>query len=332
MILIPKNYHSNLDLYQTQKAIKLIKDFFQVELSLTLNLKRVTAPLFVEPNTGLNDNLNEVERAVSFTSKDHHTLEIVQSLAKWKRYALAKYNFQIHKGLYTDMNAIRQDETLDNLHSIYVDQYDWEKIILKEDRNDSYLEKTVKEIYSCLLKLEQFLALNYDYLQPTLKDEIFFITSEELLKLYPKNSPKEREYKISKDKGSVFIKQIGKKLSDHTVHDLRAADYDDWNLNGDLILYYPLLDIPFELSSMGIRVDNVSLHQQLLEANLLYKEKLPFQKAILENKLPLTIGGGIGQSRLCMYFLRKAHIGEVQVSYWSKEDREQCQKGNIYLL
>ena len=333
-IITPKKYVSKLNLYETQKAIKTIKDFFQVELSISLNLRRVTAPLFVNPETGLNDNLNNVERPVSFDIKDIKNIhgEVVQSLAKWKRYALKKYDFNMHKGLYTDMNAIRRDEILDNIHSIYVDQRDWEKVIEEKDRNIEYLEKTVKEIYACLLKTEKFLVLNYDFIGEHLPSNIYFITSEELLKRYPELSPKEREYAIVKEKKAVFIEKIGGKLSNGFPHDLRSPDYDDWELNGDLFVYYDVLDIPLELSSMGIRVDAKSLKRQLELSNLTEREKLPFQKSILDNKLPFTIGGGIGQSRFCLFFLKKAHIGEVQCGLWDDEMIEKCKNNNIFLL
>ena len=330
---IPKNYKSYLDLYETQKAIKTIKDFFQVEISVSLNLKRVTAPLFVDPKTGLNDNLNSVERPVSFDIKNlKNPAEVVHSLAKWKRYALKKYDFKVNKGLYTDMNAIRRDEDLDNIHSIYVDQWDWEKVIKKDDRTIEYLEKTVRKIYSGLLKLERFLALKYDFIKEELPEEITFITSDELLKLYPDKSPKEREYLFVKEKKAVFIEKIGGKLKDGKPHDLRSPDYDDWNLNGDLFVYYPLLDIALELSSMGIRVDKKALLTQLEKTNLLERAKLPFHQDIINEKLPYTIGGGIGQSRLCMFFLKKAHIGEVQCSLWDDETIKICNENDVFLL
>jgi len=333
-LIIPQGYKSKLSLYDTQKAIKLIKDFFQVELSTTLDLRRVTAPLFVNPLTGLNDNLNNVERPVTFEIKDINNIkcEIVQSLAKWKRYALKKYDFHVYKGLYTDMNAIRRDEILDNLHSVYVDQWDWEKIIKKEDRNKEYLENIVKQIYGCILRVEKFLTLKYAYINEKLPDDIFFITSEELLKLYSNKSAKEREYLIVKDKGAVFIENIGCKLSDNTRHDLRAPDYDDWNLNGDIFVYNKVLDVAFELSSMGIRVDKEALLSQLKETDLLERTKLDFHQKIINEELPFTIGGGIGQSRLCMYLLEKAHIGEVQCSLWPDDMIKECQKNNIFLL
>ncbi len=333
-LIAPEGYKTSLGLYQTQKAIKLIKDNFQKEFSSSLNLKRVTAPLFVDPLSGMNDNLNGIERPVDFTIKDEHDrkAEIVQSLAKWKRYALGKYGFRLHQGLYTDMNAIRRDEELDNIHSIYVDQWDWEKVISKEDRTISYLESTVKEIYSCLLKVEKYINSEYDCLNNKLPDEITFITSEDLRKMYKDKTPKEREYLFAKEKKAIFIEKIGCKLSDGSIHDKRAPDYDDWELNGDIIVYYPVLDIALELSSMGIRVDSSSLRKQLKELTLEERESLPFQKSLLEDKLPLTIGGGIGQSRLCMFFLNKAHIGEVQCSLWPEEMISELKKKGISLL
>ncbi len=329
-----KNYKSKLSLYETQKAIKSIKDFFQTSFASSLNLRRVSAPLFVDPTSGMNDNLNGVERPVGFDIKDIPNVngEVVQSLAKWKRYALEKYGFKMHKGLYTDMNAIRRDEQLDNIHSLYVDQWDWEKVISKKDRSIAYLEKTVKEIYKTILSLEMFMSYSYEYIHPILPNHITFVDSEDLLRMYPDKSPKEREYLITKEKKAVFIQRIGGKLSDGKEHDLRSPDYDDWNLNGDILVYYPLLDIALELSSMGIRVDDVSLKRQLILSGKEEREKLPFQKAILENRLPLTIGGGIGQSRLCMFILRKAHIGEIQCSLWPKKMIEECEKDNIFLL
>ena len=329
-----KNYKSKLSLYETQKAIKSIKDFFQTSFASQLNLRRVSAPLFVDPESGMNDNLNGVERPVGFDILDipGKKGEVVQSLAKWKRYALDRYGFKMHKGLYTDMNAIRRDEELDNIHSLYVDQWDWEKVISSKDRTIDYLERTVKEIYKTILSLESFMSYSYEYIHPILPNHITFIDSEQLLQMYPDKSPKEREYMIAKEKKAVFIERIGGKLSDGREHDLRSPDYDDWNLNGDILVYYPVLDIAFELSSMGIRVDASSLRRQLQLSHKEERMNLPFQKAVLEGKLPLTIGGGIGQSRLCMFLLRKAHIGEIQCSLWPEEMREECKKDNIFLL
>ena len=320
-IIVPQEYSSVLGLHETQIAIKTVKDFFQQELVKRLNLLRVTAPLFVRPKTGLNDNLNGVERPVGFEIRnaDHAYAEIVHSLAKWKRYALKKYGFKPDEGLYTDMNAIRRDEELDNIHSIYVDQWDWEKIITRDERTTDTLKNTVREIYKTLKHTEKYMSIQYDYITEFLPEDIFFITSQELLDRYPNLTPKEREYQIVREKGAVFLMQIGDKLSSGEPHDGRAPDYDDWSLNGDIIVYYPVLDIAFELSSMGIRVDAESLKQQLGKSGCQERAELDFQKAVLQDELPLTIGGGIGQSRICMLFLRKAHIGEVQCSIWPKE-------------
>ncbi len=332
--LVPENYKSVLNLYNTQIGIKTVKDFFQNSLSKNLNLLRVTAPLFVKPESGLNDNLNGVERPVSFGIKEHNDeeAEIVHSLAKWKRYALKKYGFSKGEGLYTDMNAIRRDEDTDNTHSIYVDQWDWEKIIGKEERNIDTLKETVKAIYKSLKNTEKYMAIQYDYIEEILPKEIFFITSQELLDMYPDKTPKEREYLICKEKGAVFLMQIGGELSNGEKHDGRAPDYDDWSLNGDILVYYPVLDIALELSSMGIRVDENSLLQQLNITDCNDCKNMPFQKAILDKELPYTIGGGIGQSRLCMFFLRKAHIGEVQSSLWPHKMLEEAEKIGLQIL
>ena len=333
-IVIPKNYKSQLNLYETQVAIKTVKDFFQGLLAERLHLLRVSAPLFVDPTSGLNDNLNGVERPVNFhiAAQGDREAEIVQSLAKWKRYALQKYGFQPGEGLYTDMSAIRQDEETDNIHSIYVDQWDWEKIISKEERNMDTLVSTVRAIYSVLRKTEKYMAVQYDYIEEILPKDIFFITTQELLDMYPDCTPKEREYKIVKEKGAVFLMQVGKTLTNGERHDGRAPDYDDWELNGDILVYYPVLDIALELSSMGIRVDEVALDRQLTEAGCDDRRELPFQKAILNKELPYTIGGGIGQSRICMFFLRKAHIGEVHVSLWPKEITDAAEAHGLQLL
>ena len=333
-LYIPENYHSDLSLYDTQIAIKTVKDFFQQTLSERLYLLRVSAPLFVTPESGLNDNLNGVERPVTFGVKEQNDrpVEIVHSLAKWKRYALKQYGFHIGEGLYTDMNAIRRDETTDNIHSIYVDQWDWEKIILKKDRNITFLKDTVREIYKVLKKTEKYMAIRYDYIEEILPKEIFFITTQELLDLYPNLSPKEREDRIAREKGAVFLMEIGDKLTNGEPHDGRAPDYDDWRLNGDIIVWYPVLNRSLELSSMGIRVDEEALQRQLTLAGCEERSELPFQKAILEKQLPYTIGGGIGQSRICMFFLRKAHIGEVQSSIWPDQIRETALQNQIVLL
>lgn len=332
--IIPTDYASALNLHDTQIAIKTVKDFFQNLLSQRLNLARVSAPLFVDPDTGLNDNLNGVERPVSFGIKEQNDkpAEVVHSLAKWKRYALKKYGFSIGEGLYTDMNAIRRDEETDNIHSIFVDQWDWEKIIRREDRTLDFLQDTVRTVYKCLRKTEKYMSIQYDYIEEILPHDIFFITTSELEKMFPGSTPKEREYRISKEKGAVCIMQIGDKLANGEPHDGRAPDYDDWALNADIVVYYPVLDIALELSSMGIRVDKDALLSQLDKAGCQERANLPFQKAVIDGTLPFTIGGGIGQSRICMFFLRKAHIGEVQSSLWPQEDAEACEKNGILLL
>lgn len=311
--IIPKDYHSELNLHDTQIAIKTVKDFFQNLLSQRLNLSRVSAPLFVDPDSGLNDNLNGVERPVTFDIKEQNgrEAEVVQSLAKWKRYALKKYGFSYGEGLYTDMNAIRRDEITDNIHSIFVDQWDWEKIIKKDERTIATLMDTVKVVYKCLRKTEKYMAIQYDYIEEILPHDIFFVTTQELADMFPDNTPKEREYYIAKAKGAVCIMQIGDVLENGERHDGRAPDYDDWSLNADIVVYYPVLDIALELSSMGIRVDKKALLSQLKKAGCEERKDLPFQKAIINEELPYTIGGGIGQSRICMFFLRKAHIAEV---------------------
>lgn len=333
-LILPKDYESPLNLHDTQLAIKTVKDFFQALLAQRLNLTRVSAPLFVDPETGLNDNLNGYERPVAFGIKEQEekTAEVVHSLAKWKRYALKKYGFEMGEGIYTDMNAIRRDEDTDNIHSIFVDQWDWEKIISRSDRNLDYLKETVRTVYKCLRKTEQYMAIQYDYIDLILPKDIFFITTQELEDMFPDNTPKEREYYISKAKGAVCIMQIGDKLASGEPHDGRAPDYDDWALNADIVVYYPVLDIALELSSMGIRVDKKALKEQLEKAGCTERSELPFQKAILNEELPYTIGGGIGQSRICMFFLRKAHIGEVQSSIWPQEAVQQCEEHGIQIL
>ncbi len=333
-INIPDGYSSALNLHDTQVGIKTVKDFFQNLLAERMNLLRVSAPLFVTPESGLNDNLNGVERPVEFGIKEQGEAkaEIVHSLAKWKRYALKKYGFGIGEGLYTDMSAIRRDEDTDNIHSIYVDQLDWEKIITKQQRNPETLKDTVREIYKVLRKTEKYMAIEYDYIEEVLPPEIFFITTQELEDMYPDKTPKEREYLIVKEKGAVCLMQIGDLLSSGLRHDGRAPDYDDWALNADIIVYYPVLDIALELSSMGIRVDEDSLASQLKKAGCEERAELPFQKAILNKELPYTIGGGIGQSRICMFFLRKAHIGEVQSSLWPDDVMAECASKGVQLL
>ena len=332
--IIPKDYHSELNLHDTQIAIKTVKDFFQNLLSQRLNLSRVSAPLFVDPDSGLNDNLNGVERPVTFDIKEQNgrEAEVVQSLAKWKRYALKKYGFSYGEGLYTDMNAIRRDEITDNIHSIFVDQWDWEKIIKKDERTIATLMDTVKVVYKCLRKTEKYMAIQYDYIEEILPHDIFFVTTQELADMFPDNTPKEREYYIAKAKGAVCIMQIGDILENGERHDGRAPDYDDWSLNADIVVYYPVLDIALELSSMGIRVDKKALLSQLKKAGCEERKDLPFQKAIINEELPYTIGGGIGQSRLCMLLLDRAHVGEVQASLWPEEMREACREHNIILL
>lgn len=332
--IIPKDYHSELNLHDTQIAIKTVKDFFQNLLSQRLNLSRVSAPLFVDPDSGLNDNLNGVERPVTFDIKEQNgrEAEVVQSLAKWKRYALKKYGFSYGEGLYTDMNAIRRDEITDNIHSIFVDQWDWEKIIKKDERTIATLMDTVKVVYKCLRKTEKYMAIQYDYIEEILPHDIFFVTTQELADMFPDNTPKEREYYIAKAKGAVCIMQIGDILENGERHDGRAPDYDDWSLNADIVVYYPVLDIALELSSMGIRVDKKALLSQLKKAGCEERKDLPFQKAIINEELPYTIGGGIGQSRLCMLLLDRAHVGEVQASLWPDDMRKICKEHKIILL
>ena len=333
-LILPKNYESAIDLMESQRAIKKIKDYFQQELAYGLNLRRVSAPLFVDPQTGLNDNLNGVERRVEFTLKDIDELkvEVVQSLAKWKRMALGKYGIQPGHGIYTDMNAIRRDEELDNLHSVYVDQWDWEKVITKKQRTEEYLKETVNTIYNAIKNLGDYVNRLYRNIQTEIPNEIFFISTGELEAMYPNLTPKEREDAITKEHGAVFIMKIGGRLASGEKHDGRSPDYDDWELNGDIILWNEILDRAFEISSMGIRVDSEAMKRQLEAEGCMERAELEFQKAVIENRLPYTIGGGIGQSRLCMYFLRKAHIGEVQVSVWPEEMIRECEAHNIHLL
>lgn len=332
-LFLKENYESKLNLIETEIAIKFVKDYFERELANALHLTRVSAPLFVLPSTGLNDELNGTERRVSFQIKGiEESVEIVQSLAKWKRNALAKYQFPAESGLYTDMNAIRRDEQLDSLHSAYVDQWDWEKIILKEERTLAYLKDTVRTIYDVLKNTEKKIHEKFVKLECALPKEIYFITTKELECLYPDFSPVERERAICKEKGAVFLMQIGLPLSNGAPHDGRASDYDDWELNGDLLVYYEELDIALELSSMGIRVDEISILKQIEQKHEEYKLNTPYVKNIVSKKLPYTIGGGIGQSRICMFFLKKVHIGEVQAAIWSDEDIERLKCKNIYLL
>ena len=333
-LIIPQGYQSALDIRETEVAIKKVKDFFEKALAANLNLTRVSAPLFVDPDSGLNDNLNGVERPVSFDilEQNGRGAEIVHSLAKWKRHALGRYGFAHGEGLYTDMNAIRRDEETDNVHSLFVDQWDWERIIDKEERNVDTLKAIVNKVYQALMETEDYMAMQYDYIEKSLPEQIAFVTTQELEDRYPDKTPKEREYEAVKEYGAIFLMQIGDKLASGEPHDGRAPDYDDWSLNGDIIVYYPVLDMAFEISSMGIRVDEKALKEQLEKAGCPEREKLPFQKEILEKKLPYTIGGGIGQSRICMFFLKKAHIGEVQASIWPDDVWEEASKKGLNIL
>ncbi|MGL4986381.1 MAG: aspartate--ammonia ligase [Treponemataceae bacterium] len=342
-LTIPKNYHPLLSVKETEHAIILIKDFFQLCLSTELNLTRVTAPLFLPQGTGLNDDLNGIERAVNFPVKDmnNQCLEIVHSLAKWKRVKLLDLGLQNEFGIYADMNAIRADEELGNIHSLYVDQWDWEMVMSEQMRNISFLRKTVEKIFRCLKRTEFFIYDRYPSITPILPEKITFIHSEDLWEKYPNTTPKEREFLAAKEFGAIFIHGIGAKLPDGSYHDGRAPDYDDWitkvdekhyGLNGDLIVWNPILQTSLELSSMGIRVSPQSLLKQLDERGCPERKSLYFHKRLLNGELPFSIGGGIGQSRLCMYFLRKAHIGETQVSVWPQEMIEECKKNNISLL
>ena len=333
MTILPEHYQPALGLYETQKAIGLIKNIFQVKLCAALHLKRVTAPLFVDPATGLNDDLNGVERPVSFDIPAVGIEgQVVHSLAKWKRLALHDYNFFVGNGLVTDMNAIRRDEELDNLHSIYVDQWDWEKVIDKSTRNEAYLKDTVRRIVSAICGTLDELKWQFSDLSTELCRDVFFITAQELEDLYPQLTPKERENVAVREHKTVFIQQIGGKLKSGKPHDGRAPDYDDWSLNGDLLFWHEPLECALEISSMGIRVDPESLDKQLTVAGCDNRRKLPFHKMLLNGELPLTIGGGIGQSRLCMLLLGKAHIGEVQASLWDEETKRLCKEAGIVLL
>ncbi len=331
---IPVHYKPSLNLRDTEVAIKKIKDFFESALAEALNLTRVSAPLFVRPESGLNDNLNGVERPVSFDVKhiDGATVEVVQSLAKWKRMALGRYEFALGEGLYTDMNAVRRDEEPDNLHSIYVDQWDWEMVISKEQRNLDTLKATVKKIYQVFLKTQDYIIKLYPSLTRYLSDEITFITTQELEDMYPKLTSKERETAFTKAHGAACVMQIGDKLKSGQPHDGRAPDYDDWSLNCDIIFYYPILNTAFEVSSMGIRVDEESLLVQLEKAACENRKHFPFHRDILNKKLPYTLGGGLGQSRICMFLLGKAHVGEVQSSIWPEAMQKDCSDGGIVLL
>ena len=333
-VIIPEGYQSALDERETQRAIKKVKDYFQQELAYGLQLRRVTAPLFVIPETGLNDTLNGYERRVEFTIKDmdETRVEVVQSLAKWKRMALGKYGVEPGRGLYTDMNAIRRDEELDTLHSIYVDQWDWEKVITKEQRTEEYLEETVNTIYHAMKNLGDYVNRLYRDIQVEIPNEITFITTQELEDAYPDKTPKERENIVAEKYGAVFIKKIGGVLASGEKHDGRAPDYDDWELNGDIILWNDVLKQAFEISSMGIRVDAESMRRQLEIDGKTDRLEMPFHKGVIDGTIPLSIGGGIGQSRLCMFFLKKAHIGEVQVSVWPDDMIEECAENDIFLL
>lgn len=340
--IIPDGYRSILDAIETERAIKLIKDFFQINLAEALNLRRVTAPLFVKAGTGINDDLTGIERPITFHIKNMPNIkaEIIQSLAKWKRLTLAHLKIKKGEGLYTDMNAIRPDEVLDNLHSLYVDQWDWERVISKDERNLDFLKDIVEKIYLVLKKTEHFIQAHYPQINPILPDDVFFIHSEELEERYPRLKPEERENAICKEHGAVFILGIGAPLKNGRPHDERAPDYDDWTtstekgpgLNGDIIVWYPVLEKAVEISSMGIRVDPQTLERQLEITDMAERKGLFFQKELLRGALPLSVGGGIGQSRLCMFYLRKAHIGEIQASIWPDETAEECRKNNIFLL
>ena len=333
-LIIPKDYDPKLSIRQTQEAIKYIRDTFQKEFGREMNLERISAPLFLPKSSGLNDDLNGVERPVSFDMADipGETVEVVHSLAKWKRMALKEYGFKPGEGLYTNMNAIRRDESLDNLHSCYVDQWDWERVITREERTLDTLMDTVREIFKIIKHMQHEVWYKYPQAVKHLPKDIFFITSQELEDLYPDKSPKERENLITKEHGCVFLMQIGDKLAGGEPHDGRAPDYDDWKLNGDILFWYETLGCALEISSMGIRVDETSLREQLKKAGCEDRANLPYHRMLLNGELPCTIGGGIGQSRLCMLLLDRAHIGEVQASIWPAAMREECRKHKIYLL
>ena len=333
-LILPENYDPVLDIRHTQEAIKYIRDTFQREFGNELHLSRVSAPLFVTKSSGLNDNLNGVESPVHFDMKaiPHEDIEVVHSLAKWKRFALKKYGFQMHTGLYTNMNAIRKDEDLDNLHSAYVDQWDWEKIITKEERNEETLRQVVRHIFKVIKHMEHEVWYKYPEAVNHLPDDIHFITTQELLDLFPNLDARQRENAIAKKYGCVFIMKIGDKLSNGEKHDGRAPDYDDWQLNGDIMFWFEPLQCALEISSMGIRVDENSLVEQLKKENCTERMELPYHQAILNRELPYTIGGGIGQSRLCMLLLKKAHIGEVQASIWPEDMIQACKAHHIQIL
>ena len=332
-LIIPENYRSCLSSYETQEAIGMIKILMQKKLCMALKLKRVTAPLFVDPASGLNDDLNGVERPVSFDIPDAHMeAQVVHSLAKWKRMALYNYDFPVGKGLLCDMNAIRRDEELDNLHSAYVDQWDWEKVITEEDRNFDYLKTTVNRIVESICNTLDEVKYQYEHLHTELCREVSFITSQELEDMYPDKTPKERENLITKEHGCVFLMKIGDKLASGEPHDGRAPDYDDWQLNGDILFWFETLNCALEISSMGIRVDEKALEEQLVKAGCEERKNLPYHKMLLNGELPYTIGGGIGQSRLCMLLLDRAHVGEVQASLWPEQMRKTCKEHNMILL
>ncbi|MCL2812817.1 MAG: aspartate--ammonia ligase [Clostridia bacterium] len=331
---IPAGYASPIDIRGTEIAIKEIKDFFERDLARELNLIRVSAPLMVREHSGLNDTLNGVERPVRFDLAEDlgENVEIVQSLAKWKRMALARYGFHPGEGLYTDMTAIRRDDDIDNIHSIYVDQWDWERIILREERTEETLRSLVQGVYASLKRTEGFVASCYEWAKPILPDQITFLTSQQLEDAYPTLAPKQREYAATKEHGAVFVSQIGGALASGERHGGRAPDYDDWSLNGDILVYYPLLDMELELSSMGIRVDEEALLRQLKICGCCERASLPFHAALMRGELPYTAGGGIGQSRMCMFFLNKAHIGEVHAAVWPKGTEEACAAAGVALL
>ena len=332
-LTIPAGYRPPLSVYELQRAIEFIKSNFQVNLSNALNLRRVSAPLFVEESSGLNDNLNGYERPVSFDIPDVGTeAQVVHSLAKWKRLALKRYQFNPGKGLFTDMNAIRRDEETDNLHSVYVDQWDWEKVITREDRCESYLRRSVRDIVGAICETNDALGVAFPCLHTKLDRNVFFITTQELEDMYPDKTPKERENALLREHPTVFLMQIGGKLRSGKPHDGRAPDYDDWSLNGDILMWNSVLECAFEVSSMGIRVDAASLDRQLTLAGCDDRRSLPFHKMLLNDELPLTMGGGIGQSRLCMLMIGTCHIGEVQSSLWDRETGEACRKAGILLL
>ncbi len=333
LVTIPSNYISKLNLYQTQKAIELLRTTFQEQFRTKLNLVRATAPLFVETNSGINDDLNGIEKAVEFNiPATQCNAQVVHSLAKWKRIALYKYGFLPGEGIYTDMNAIRRDEELDNLHSIYVDQWDWEKIITYDTRTIDTLQSTVDKIVECIINTSEKIKKHFTNININLNRNVFFITTQELEDRWPEKTPKQREDKITKEHGTVFLMQIGGNLKNGKPHDKRSPDYDDWNLNGDLLFWNDILQKSIEISSMGIRVDSKSMDSQLSISNCDYRRKYPFHKMVLNNTLPATIGGGIGQSRLCMLLLEKVHIGEVQSSIWDEKTYKVCKDSGILLL